>query len=211
MKHKEKQLEYVRQYQTMSVKEWRKVVFSDKKKFILDDPGGFQKYWHAKNFPEENYSRHREGGSLMIWVAFSSSGKLKLQFVSGWQKAADYVKMLNDLSLAQEEHRLFGEEWIFQQDNSAIHNASITKKYLLQQKIRLFNYPACSQSYRKFVGINYCKSLWRRSTVLSNFWTQKHNLRHMRKIHLVQLQKLVDSMPCRIVEVIKTDGGSTKH
>ena len=27
--------------------------------------------------------------------------KVKLQFVNGWQKAADYVKMLNDLSLVQ--------------------------------------------------------------------------------------------------------------
>ena len=69
----------------------------------------------------------REGGS------FSSSGKLKLEYVGGWQKAADYVKILNNLSLAQEVRRLCGEEWIFQQDNTAIYNASITKKYLLEQ------------------------------------------------------------------------------
>ena len=63
---------------------------------------------------------------------FLSSRKLKLQFVS-WQKVADYVKSLNDLSLAQ-RHRLCGEEWIFLQDNAAIYNLSITKKYLLEQK-----------------------------------------------------------------------------
>ena len=90
MKHKEKRLEYARQYQTMSAKEWRKVVFSDEKKSNLDGPDGFQKYWYAKDFPEENYSiRHSGGGSLMIWEAFSSSGKLKLQFVSGQQKAEE--------------------------------------------------------------------------------------------------------------------------
>ena len=68
MKHKEKRLEYARQYQTMSVEEWRKVVPSDEKKFNLDGPDGFQKYWHAKNSPEENYSERQSGGrSLMIW------------------------------------------------------------------------------------------------------------------------------------------------
>ena len=165
-----------------------------------------------KKFTEENYStRHSGGGSLMIWVgSFSSSGKLKLQFVCGRQKAADYVKMLNDLSLAQ-GHRLCGREWIFQQDNVATHNASITKKYLLGQKIRLLDHLACSPNYRKFVRIDCCKGLWRRSTALSNFCTQKRNLKCMGKIPSVQLQKLIDSMPSRIFDVIKANGGYTKY
>ena len=53
MKHTEKQLEYVSQYQTMCAKKCRKAVFSDEKKFSLDSQNGFQKYWNAKNFPEE--------------------------------------------------------------------------------------------------------------------------------------------------------------
>ena len=52
--------------------------------------------------------------------------------------------MLNDLSLTQEGHRLCREEWIFQQDNAAIHNESITKKYLFEQKMRLLDHPECS-------------------------------------------------------------------
>ena len=51
----------------VNIKPWM-LVFSDEKKFNLDGPGGFQKYWHAKIFfPEVNYStKHGEGGSLMI-------------------------------------------------------------------------------------------------------------------------------------------------
>ena len=52
--------------------------------------------------------------------------------------------MLNDFSLAQEGHRLCGGELIFQHDNAAIHNASITKKYLLEQKRRLLDHSVCS-------------------------------------------------------------------
>ena len=53
MKHKEKRLEYSRHYQTMSAKEWRKVVFPDEKKFNFDGPDGFQKYWYQKNSRRE--------------------------------------------------------------------------------------------------------------------------------------------------------------
>ena len=68
MKHKEKRLEYARQYQTINAKEWRTIVFSDKNKFSLDGPDGFQKYGLAKNFPEENNSTRQSGeGSLMIY------------------------------------------------------------------------------------------------------------------------------------------------
>ena len=80
----------------------------------------------------------------MIWRLSHLQENLHLQFVSGRQKAADYVKMLNDLSLVQEEHRLCGEEWIFQPYNSTIHNASIKKKYLLELEIRIIDQPVCS-------------------------------------------------------------------
>ena len=48
MKHKEKRLEYARQYQTMTAKEWWKIVFSDENKFNSNGLDCFQKYWHAK-------------------------------------------------------------------------------------------------------------------------------------------------------------------
>ena len=157
MKHKEKRLEDAHQYQTMSTKEWRKVVFSDEKKFKLDSLDGFQKYWHAKNFSCRELLSDIEENLLGSGMKFTSSGKLKLQFFSSWQKAVDYVKMLNDLSLAPEGRRRCGEEWIFQQNNAAIHNASITKKYLLEQKNKTSwppNLLSRPRSYRKFEGIS---------------------------------------------------------
>ena len=51
-------------------------------------------------------------------------------------KKQQTVKLLNDLSVAQEGRRLCGEEQLFQQDHAAIHNASITNKYFLEQEIK---------------------------------------------------------------------------
>ena len=58
------------------------------------------------------------------------------------------------IDLAQEGLRLCGEEWIFQQDNAAIHNASVTEKCLLEQKIRLLDHPACPPN------LNPIENLW---------------------------------------------------
>ena len=74
MKHKEKRLEYALQYQTLSAKEWQKVVFLDKKKFNLDSQDGFQKYWHTKFSRRELLNKawwrrisYDRGGGLLIF------------------------------------------------------------------------------------------------------------------------------------------------
>ena len=92
-----------------------KVLYLDEKKFDLHGLYGFQMYWHAKIF-QKRITQQGLVEENLLWSeggGFSSSGKFKLQFICARQKAPDYVKMLNDLSLAQEGRRLCGEELIF--------------------------------------------------------------------------------------------------
>ena len=111
MNHKEKRLEYARQYQSMKAKS----CLLGRKEIQFRRSRWLSEVLARKKNPEENCSTRRRISYDL--GAFLSSGKLKLQFVSGRKKAADYVKMLNDLSLAQEGQ---------------------------QQKIRLLDHPACS-------------------------------------------------------------------
>ena len=107
MKHIKKRLDYARQYQTLSTK----VVFSDVKKFNLDCPEGFQKYWHVK---KENYStRYSGGGFLMTWGGLSRFQENLSYNFSTVNKKQQIVKMLNELSLTQEGRRLCGEGCFF--------------------------------------------------------------------------------------------------
>ena len=93
-------------------------------------------------------------------------------------------------------------------------NASITEKYLLEQKIRLLNHPACS------TDLNPIENLWRLIVAKVYEGGQQYSaifelknaiLDGWGKIPSVQLQKLVDSMPSQMFEVIKANSGSTKY
>lgn len=58
---------------------WKKVIFSDEKKFNLDGPDCVQYYWHdLRKDKEVKMSRNFGGGSLMVWGGFSFVGALPL-------------------------------------------------------------------------------------------------------------------------------------
>ncbi|CAF1505793.1 unnamed protein product, partial [Adineta ricciae] len=77
--------------------EWRKVVWSDEKKFNLDGPDGFPYYWHDLHKEEEIFSFRTQGdGSVMIWASFGWGGKSSICFINGRMNSKGYHDVLKN-------------------------------------------------------------------------------------------------------------------
>ncbi len=65
------------------VEQWRRIVWSDEKKFNLDGPDGLSYYWHDKRKRDLYFqSRQRGGGSVMVWAAFGYNGRTPIRWVT---------------------------------------------------------------------------------------------------------------------------------
>ena len=69
---------------------------------------------------------------------------MELQVVQVRQTAAGYVEMLQRASLMTEGPRLCGNDWVFQQDNTVVHNAHLTKDFFQRNNVTLLDHPASS-------------------------------------------------------------------
>ncbi len=75
---------------------WKRVIFSDEKKFNLDGPDGFAYYWHDLRKEERYFSKRQNGGGgIMIWAAMSYRGLSDLYVVDGTLNSERYCNILS--------------------------------------------------------------------------------------------------------------------
>uniref|UniRef100_A0A3Q2W2Q7 Tc1-like transposase DDE domain-containing protein n=1 Tax=Haplochromis burtoni TaxID=8153 RepID=A0A3Q2W2Q7_HAPBU len=114
-RHRTDCLDFPTAHQTWNTERWKKVLFSDEKKFNLD----------AEQTPPEMFSTpHSGGGAIMAWGFF-------LQWKNGGAGVSN-------------GHRLCGNNWVFQQDNALVHNARRTRDYFQENNITILDHPASS-------------------------------------------------------------------
>ena len=117
------------QHAGWTVEDWRRVIFSDKSKFMLFKSDGRQYCWIKPGqaldarFTKKNIKH--SAGNLMVWGCITRQGMGRLHQIEGIMCRPDYVQILNDHYLGTLKDlnlRRTGKLGvIFQQDNDPKH------------------------------------------------------------------------------------------
>jgi len=200
------------------------VIFSDEKKFNLDGPDGFNGYWRdLRKEPKYFSKRNFGGGSVMVWGAFSSFGKLDLQFISTKMDGREYQEVLSH-SLLPYIHKHHPQKLFYQQDNAGIHISKNRRRsdpefvpmmeWFQSQGVELLEWPGISPD------LNPMENIWgimvqRIFSDGKQYDTEAQLKQAIQKawneIEPELIQKLVDSMKDRIFQVIQRSGHATDY
>ena len=122
--HRQRRLQWARQYQRWTAEQWGRVVFSDEspvhyvashqQRYVRRRKGTALQPQHIRP------TVHSSSGKLQVWGAFSLAGDRPLARIQGNLNAASYQQILNDNLLPLD---LPGNHLHFQQDNASCHTA----------------------------------------------------------------------------------------
>lgn len=211
-----KRKEFAKQYKDQPLEFWKNVIFSDESKFELMNNKRREFVWRK---PGEAYklknlkpSVKHGGGSIMVWGCFSYHGVGKLVFIDGIMNGPGYIDILeNNL---EESARSMGLEndYVFQQDNDPKHTCKLARQYFDDKAISLLPWSSSSPD------INPIEPLWDEidRRVPQSSRTSRPKFKQAIQdvwysIPKETLQKLVMSVPNRLHEVWKANGGHTRY
>ena len=161
----------------------------------------------------EIYSRQSGGGSVTVWAAFGYNGASDIVFIDSRLNAEKYQKLLDSAMLPCITD-ICGPDAIFQQDNAPCHAAKSTKLWFKSKKINLMEWPS------KSTDLNPIENLW--GILVRTVYDNHRQFASIQELKSAIIdawfnvgpevhQKLIESMPNRVYEVISRNGASTHY
>lgn len=208
-RHKECRLNFAKEHARWN-KKWRRIIFSDEKRFKLDGPDDFNFYYHdVRKEKMSQIRRQMGGGGIMVWAGIGYNGKTDLISVQN-----ECYRNLIQEQITKYAARIANEDFIFQQDNAAIHTAEIVKKYFLAKNIPVLDWPACSPDLNIIENCwgKLVQAVYKENRQFQNISDLKKCLREeWNNLSQDYIRKLYKSLSKRMLEVIENKGGSVHY
>ena len=193
---------------------WRTTLFTDEKLFgdPLDGKKRPRGRWVPKGSTPCVHTRQK-AFKLMVWGGISWKGKTKLHFVEGKLNQWSYSDLCRTVYVP-EGRKLFGRNgWTFMQDNATPHVALHTRRSLSKMVSVLPNWPAQSPDLNPIENV-WC---WMESELqllppaTSATMLRKHLQAVWDRLDLDRIRNLIKSVPTRLKQVIRLQGGHTNY
>ena len=215
-KMKERRLEWAMMYQDWKKEDWQRVLFSDEVQFHAQ---GQSSQWVRRSKGEAITQKHirqvaKFPQKVMFWGSFSYNGVGSLLPIEGTMNADKYIKVVHDKIKEDMMDAFPANNGIFQQDLAPCHRAKKVTRSFAKNKIEVLFWPGNSPD------LNPIENLWsivkseqkkrdsgtkdKLTQVVIDIWFNNTNIPQYCKT-------LVDSMPSRVQQLIKNNGGHINY
>lgn len=203
-----------------TVDDWKHVMFSDETAISRTGSCG-RKYYYKKPgnkriLPHQvQKTKQGGGGEILMWGCITYYGVGYSCRLVGGLDATAYVGVLKDYVFSSWDwYGADRDKLLFQQDNSSIHTACLTKKFIKKAKIRLLEWPVNSPD------LNPIENVWAHikrelgyyseaPNSLDELWTRVEYIWENTEEEF--LRQLYESMPRRIRLLYDNKGGHIKY
>ncbi len=148
----------------------------------------------------------------MVWGCVSTSGIGNLVEINTKMDAKHYVEIINSNLYANAERMGIRDNFIFQSDNDPKHTSRLAKNWFTENEVEQIEWPPQSPD------LNIIESLWDeldrsipQSDRKSIACFKKALFKSWEEIGQEVIDRLIRSIPKRLEEVIKANGGNTNY
>jgi len=212
--NRRKRLSFAKQYLSMDISFWKKVLWSDESKFEIMSSRRIR-CWKVKGeglIPATTNPTVKHSKSAMVWGCVSWSGVGRLAEVSTTMDAKLYVQILNSNLFQSAEDLKIRNDFIFQADNDPKHTSKLAKKWLSDNDVVQLTWPPQSPDLSIIENLwNYLDLKLEKSDRKSFHSFKTALFAKWKNIPQELIENLIKGIPKRLEDVIKAKGGPTSH